>query len=238
MIQQTGLILSDIQYNYKDLTLRYDFNLKQGDILALIGPSGGGKTTLLDLIAGFLSPHQGTLSFQGNDLIPLAPSERPITMLFQHHNLFPHLSITQNVAIGIDPGLKLSKKDQENVANALSHVGLDNMGERLPATLSGGQRQRVALARALVRHKPLLLLDEPFSALDPSLSKNMMRLIKQAQEDLNLTVIYSTHSPMDSLGFADQVAYIKEGRIEEFGKPEDILNTNTQSPSVKDYLGN
>ena len=143
---------------------------------ALIGPSGGGKTTLLHAIAGFARPIAGTLVFDGYDLLPLGP-ERPLTLLFQEHNLFPHLSAAQNVGIGISPNLRLNAAQTAAVAGALARVGLPGLGNRMPAELSGGQRQRVALARALVRDRPLMLLDEPFSALDPGLRRDMIGLV-------------------------------------------------------------
>src|SRR5690606_16318521 len=138
------------------------------------GPSGGGKTTLLHAIAGFEQPEAGSLRFAGQDLLPLAPAQRPVSMLFQDHNLFPHLTAAENVALGLKPSLRLDAGERERVAATLAEVNLAELASRRPAELSGGQRQRVALARALLRGKPLMLLDEPFGALDPGLRREMI----------------------------------------------------------------
>jgi thiamine transport system ATP-binding protein len=149
----------------------FDAILPTEKCTALVGASGAGKTTLLNTLAGFVSPTSGKLLWQGQDLLPQLPAQRPFTSLFQEHNLFAHLDLFTNVGLGIDPGLRLTANQRQAVEEALTQVGLAGMGKRLPGSLSGGQRQRAALARALVRRQPWLLLDEPFSALDPGLRK-------------------------------------------------------------------
>ncbi len=135
----------------------------------MLGPSGAGKSTLLNLIAGFLPPASGSLRINGEVHNATPPAQRPVSMLFQENNLFNHLTVRQNISLGIHPGLKLSREEQAQVAAMAGQMGIDALLERLPGELSGGQRQRAALARCLVRQQPVLLLDEPFSALDPAL---------------------------------------------------------------------
>src|SRR5690606_15927985 len=159
------LELDALALSYPDFQARFDLTVAKGALCALIGPSGGGKTTLLHAIAGFERPDSGRLSFDGIHLIPLAPAQRPARLPFQDHNLLPHLTAAQDVGLGLDPGLRLTDGQRAEIENALARVDLAGFGGRRPAELSGGQRQRVALARALVRDRPLMLLDEPFSAL-------------------------------------------------------------------------
>ena len=207
------LILSDLSVEMAGFSARYDLAVPRGALCAVVGPSGGGKTTLLHAVAGFVRPVSGVLRFDGRDLAPLAPAERPLTLVFQEHNLFPHLTTADNVGLGIHPGLRLAAADRERVEAALARVGLAGMGGRRPAQLSGGQRQRVALARALVRDRPLLLLDEPFSALDQSLRREMIALVDAVRRERRLTVVMSIHTPEDAAGIADLFAEVRDGRV-------------------------
>lgn len=225
-----------LRFDYHSSPMVYDLTVASGSCTALIGPSGGGKSTLLNLIAGFEQPVGGDIIFDGLSLRDLPPQDRPVTMLFQEHNLFPHLTAAQNAGLGLHPGLKLSKAQERQVEETLDHVGLNGLGARLPAQLSGGQRQRVALARSLARNKPLLLLDEPFSALDPGRRKKMLTLVDQLRRDRGLTVIMASHAPEDAAIIADQIAYIEEGKIIQCGPPEQILG-NQASESIRHYLG-
>jgi thiamine transport system ATP-binding protein len=168
-----------------------------------MGASGAGKSTLLNLLAGFIEAQiedvegvegAGGIFFEGQRVDLLEPSRRPMTSLFQEHNLFAHLTVFDNLALGIRSNLKLNEHEQAQVEQALEQVGLANMGARLPKQLSGGQRQRVALGRALVRRKPLLLLDEPFSALDPALRQEMSALVKDLSQQHQLSVLLVTTS--------------------------------------------
>lgn len=191
----------------------YDLHMPSGQLWALVGPSGGGKTTLLHTLAGFEKPISGKVTFAGKDLLSLAPAQRPIAIVFQDHNLLPNLTAAQNAGLALSPALRLTKEDHRHIDAMLARVGLEGMGSRLPAQLSGGQRQRVALARALLTTKPLLLLDEPLANLDPGLRGEMMELIDALRKEKNLTVLLTTHTPDDVEGHADAILRVVDGRI-------------------------
>lgn len=231
------LEIRDLRFDYETSPMIYNLSASAGSCTALIGPSGGGKSTLLNLIAGFETPVSGNILFGGQTLTKLPPQDRPVTMLFQEHNLFPHLSAAQNVGLGLHPGLRLTANQKRQVRDALDHVGLAGLDNRHPAQLSGGQRQRVALARSLVRNKPLLLLDEPFSALDPGRRKHMLELVDRLRAERSLTVIMASHAPEDAKVIANQVAYIEDGQVIQTGTPERVLGPQA-SPKIQRYLGN
>jgi thiamine transport system ATP-binding protein len=231
LLEAANLVL-----DYPDFHAVYTLSVPAGALCGLIGPSGGGKTTLLHAIAGFETPSSGTLCFAGRDLIPLTPSERPLSILFQDHNLFPHLTTFDNVGLGIDPRLRLDHTGRENVERALARVGLGGMEGRRPAELSGGQRQRVAIARALVRGKPLMLLDEPFSGLDPGLRKEMIALVDQLRRDEGLTVLLSIHTPEELGAAADLMAFVAGGRVVAVAPPGEMLQGG-QNSAIDQYLG-
>ncbi|MGD9739864.1 MAG: thiamine ABC transporter ATP-binding protein [Bauldia sp.] len=217
------LVLDDVRVDYPEFSVRYDLEVPKGALCALIGPSGGGKTTLLHVIAGFSTPVAGRVLFDGRDLTHLPPAERPLSILFQDHNLFPHLTAAQNIGLGLDPRLKLTAAQRDRIEGALARVGLPDVGRRRPAELSGGQRQRVALARALVRDKPLMLLDEPFTGLDPGLRNDMISLVDTLRREDGLTVLMAIHSPEDAAAVADIVAFVDEGRVIAAGPPGEML---------------
>ena len=216
--------------------LTFDLEVETGDIVALIGPSGAGKSTLLAMVAGFLPPDSGTLTIAGQTIDRQLPSERPLSLLFQDHNLFPHLSVFENIGLGLHPGLKLSQEDKENIVVAASRVGIQKYLDRLPEQLSGGQKQRVALARCLIRKRPLLLLDEPFSALDPALRKEMLELVRSLAKEQQTTVLMVTHSPEDALKIAGKCAFISQGKIRVFGPTQQVLE-EPEDKELKKYLG-
>lgn len=203
--------------------------------VGVIGPSGGGKSTLLLAIAGFLPLQSGRILWHGRDLAPLAPGQRPLTMLFQEENLFPHLTLAQNLGLGLDPGLKLSPLQRELIETTLTRVGLNGMGARKPGTLSGGQQARAALARALLRARPLLLLDEPFSALGPALKSEMLDLVQQTASEIGATVLMVTHVPADARRIADQTILVADGAAHP-PQPTDDLFANPPA-ALRDYLG-
>ena len=165
--------LADVTVRFAEKQLAFDCAIPAGAAVAVAGPSGAGKSTLFNVIAGFERPASGSVTLLGKDMAGRDPAERPVSIVFQDNNLFAHLSIAENVGLGIDPGLKLDSSGRQRVFAALARVGLGGYERRLPGSLSGGERQRVALARALVRRRPILLLDEPFAALDPAMRAEM-----------------------------------------------------------------
>jgi thiamine transport system ATP-binding protein len=205
--------------------------VEKGALCAVIGPSGGGKTTLLHMIAGFEKPESGKLTFDARDLLPLEPAERPVAIVFQDHNLFPHLSAAQNVALGIRPSLRVSKGERLLIEEMLDAVGLRGLDARKPSEMSGGQRQRVALARALVSGRPLILLDEPFSSLDPGLRRDMVQLVGALRRKRPVTILMTIHTPEDVADLADQVVFVADGRIIASGAPSTILR-GSLAPSI------
>lgn len=205
------LQIENLTIRQGDFSLRANWSLAKGQKLAIIGPSGGGKSTLLSTIAGFVEPEKGQIRIDGQDLADMLPGARPVSLLFQENNLFPHLSVAQNVGLGRSPQLKLSKVDHLDIAQVLDRVGLPEMLHRRPADLSGGQRQRVALARALLRDRPLLMLDEPFAALGPALKKDMLGLVNDVTAETGATLIMVTHDPADAQQISDVTSLVSNG---------------------------
>ena len=173
------ITLESVQFRYEDMIMNFELHVAKGELVGIIGPSGAGKSTLLSLIAGFDAPVSGRLSIAGSNMEGITPDQRPVSMIFQDHNSFAHLDVWTNVALGISPGLKLDARQSDLINSALEHVGLLEFKSRKPTELSGGERQRIAIARALVRDKPVLLLDEPFTALGPALRREMLDLVRQ-----------------------------------------------------------
>jgi len=224
-----------LSFAYGAMTMRFSLRVRPGECMALIGPSGAGKSTLLSLIAGFETPLDGQVSVDGIDVGAMRPDQRPMTTLFQEHNLFSHLSVEQNIGLALHPGLKLTSAHRREVDEALERVDLAGLNRRFPATLSGGQRQRVALARTLARRKPVLLLDEPFSALDPPLRRSMLDLVNDIRRDRGLTIIMVSHLPDDAAWIAERTAFIDAGRV--IGVYEtDLLFSDTPPPEIAEYM--
>lgn len=230
------LLVDECRLDYPDFAALYSLTVPAGSMCAVVGPSGGGKTTLLHMIAGFETPVSGSLRFDGQDLAPLRPAERPIAMLFQDHNLFPHLTARENVGLGVRPSLRLSRAERDRVAAALAAVDLGDLADRRPGEMSGGQRQRVALARALVTEKPLLLLDEPFAALDPGLRRSMIKLVDRIRRERAMTVVITIHTPEDVRDIADMAAFVTDGRVIAVGSPAEVLSPS-RAPQIADFLG-
>ena len=210
MIRLDNVFLAD-----DTLPMTFDLQVAAGERIAIIGPSGAGKSTLLNLIAGFVLPTQGNIWLNGENHTRSAPYERPVSMLFQENNLFPHLTVQQNLALGLKTSLKLTALEQDQIERVADAVGLTSFLSRLPNSLSGGQKQRVALARCLLRDKPILLLDEPFSALDPELRLDMLNLIDELCHSKNLTLLLVTHQPSELTGKVDRLLRIENGRISQ-----------------------
>ena len=219
-----GLELRGIRFAFGAWDMALDLAVAHGGLTALLGASGAGKSTLLAIAAGFERPLAGETLVDGRDVTALPPAERPITTLFQDHNLFPHLPAAENVALGLDPGLRLNPGQRAAAAAALDRVGLAGKSRRLPRQLSGGERQRVAIARALVMRRPVLLLDEPFAALGPALRREMLALVDALRRDTGMTVLMVTHDPADARRVAETVAFMHEGRILASGPTGDMLD--------------
>jgi thiamine transport system ATP-binding protein len=218
------LVIENCRLTWPDFEADYSLSVQAGTLCAVIGPSGGGKTTLLHMIAGFETPESGTLTFEGKDLLPLEPAKRPVAIVFQDHNLFPHLTAAENVGLGLRPSLRLTAGEKRLVEETLEAVGLEGFDLRKPGEMSGGQRQRVALARALISERPLILLDEPFSSLDPSLRRDMVQLVDDLRRKRNVTILMTIHTPEDVAHLADQMAFVAGGRVVASGPPSSILN--------------
>jgi len=229
------LTLEQLRVVQDEFCLTADLTIETGQIAAVIGPSGGGKSTLLSVIAGFISLTYGTVKWQGNSLNKILPGERPITTVFQDHNLFPHLTAFENVALGVNPSMRLNHGDTARVQKAMESVDLGGFETRKPAALSGGQASRVVLARVLVRDKPLLLLDEPFAALGPALRCEMLDLVAELAKKGGATVLMVTHNPEDAIRIASQTIYVEGGIVE---KPvgTDLLMKNPPE-ALRVYLG-
>lgn len=215
--------------------LEADVTFTAGKVTALMGASGSGKSTLLAGIAGFLPLAQGRIRVNGADITDKAPGDRPLSMLFQDQNLFPHLTVAQNVGLGLRPDLRLTPEDRAARDGVLAQVGLDGMGDRLPRALSGGQQSRAALARALLRGRPWLLLDEPFSALGPALRADMLTLLRDMALAQGLSVLIVTHAPEDARTAADETSLVADGIVQA---PRDTSALFANPPqALRDYLG-
>ena len=215
--------------------LEADFTLPKGELCAVIGPSGAGKSTLLSAISGFFAPASGRVEIAGQDVTHLPPGERPLSILFQDSNLFPHLSVSDNLGLGISPNLRLTPKDRASITEALEKVGLADKAARRPAELSGGEQSRVALARTLLRARPLLLLDEPFAALGPALKRRMLDLVGELARANGTTVLMVTHDPLDAERLCPLTILLADGRAYPPQPTKSLLEN--PPPSLRAYLG-
>ncbi len=193
-----------------------------GSLTALLGPSGSGKSTLLRVFAGLETPDAGEVSILGNDVTGVRPQRRGVGFVFQHYAAFKHLTVRDNVAFGLKIRKRPKQEIRERVADLLHLVQLDGFADRYPAQLSGGQRQRMALARALAVEPKVLLLDEPFGALDAQVRKDLRGWLRRLHEDVHVTTVLVTHDQEEAMEVADRVAVMNEGRIEQTGKPRDL----------------
>lgn len=211
-------------------------SVPKGTVLTLLGPSGCGKTTLLRTIAGFVEPDDGRVIVDGHDISHLPPNQRQVGYVFQNYALFPHLSIANNVAYGLKVRKRPSAEIRERVARALDLVDLSAFADRYPAQLSGGQQQRVAIARALVLEPSVLLLDEPFNALDAKLRLTMQVELRKLIDRVGITSIFVTHDQLEAMTLSDTVAVMRAGAIEQMGSPLDIYDRPTNS-YVANFIG-
>lgn len=209
------ITLKQVHYAYPPMPMYFDLQLTRTEKVALIGTSGAGKSTLLNLIAGFEYAESGEIWLNGENHTATEPYQRPVSMLFQDNNLFNHLTVAENIALGLKPSLSLNKTEQQQVTDVAEQVGLEHYLPRLPQQLSGGQRQRVALARTLLRNRPILLLDEPFSALDPELRQEMLQLVDTICCQKQLCLLLVTHQLSEVINIMQRVIRIDNGRITE-----------------------
>ncbi len=208
------LVLDAMRVVMDGFTLEGEFSLAPGRQVAVIGPSGAGKSTLLDVIAGFLTLDQGRVSWQGRDLSALPPQDRPVSMLFQDQNLFPHLSLVRNLGLALRPdGGRLQPEEAERVDSVISRMGLAGLAGRKPGALSGGQQARGALARVLLQARPIILLDEPFAALGPALRAEMLEEVTMVAKASGALVLLVSHDPSDARNFAQEVVFVDQGRV-------------------------
>ncbi|WP_342528729.1 ABC transporter ATP-binding protein [Chryseomicrobium sp. FSL W7-1435] len=232
------LRLEQLEKSYKDgFSLSpVSLEIQQGEFFTLLGPSGCGKTTLLKLIAGLIEPVDGKLFLEQDNLTSIPSEQRNFAMMFQQPHLFPHMTIEENVAFGLRMRKFPKKERAARAAIVLEQVGLVGFENRYPADLSGGQQQRVSLARALVVEPTILLLDEPFSALDPLLKVEMQNLVKAIQRQYNLTTICVTHDQEEAFYLSDRLAIMKEGTILQLGHPQTLYEVPS-SLEVAKFLG-
>jgi ABC-type Fe3+/spermidine/putrescine transport system ATPase subunit len=230
--------LQGVTRRFANLTVLDNCSLvaEEGDILSLLGPSGCGKTTLLRCIAGFLQPDAGEIRIDGRDTVPVPVNRRPVGVVFQSYALFPHLTVARNIGYGLRMRGMRARDIVPRVAAALATVSLTGFEDRYPAQLSGGQQQRVAIARVLVLEPRVLLLDEPFSALDAKLRTTMQVELRQLIKRLGLTAIFVTHDQEEALTISDRIAVMHAGRIEQLGTPEEIFD-RPRSAYVADFIG-
>jgi sulfate transport system ATP-binding protein len=236
--------VNNLRKSFGQYTALADVSLavKSGKLTALLGPSGSGKTTLLRIIAGLEYPDDGSgrVLFHGEDVTNVPAGERKVGFVFQHYALFRHMSVFENIAFG----LKVRRRDRpakaeiaERVHKLLKLVQLENLAERLPNQLSGGQRQRVALARALAVEPKVLLLDEPFGALDAKVRKELRRWLRRFHEEIHLTTLFVTHDQEEALEIADEVVIMNNAKIEQIGTPQEVYD-RPATPFVYQFLGN
>ena len=215
-----------------DLHLR----IEPGELLTLLGPSGCGKTTTLRMLAGLESPTRGRILIGGEDVTRLPANRRDVSMVFQSYALFPHMSVAENVAYGLESGGMKAREARAAAESGLALVGLEGMGARLPSELSGGQQQRVAVARALVLEPQVLLLDEPLSNLDARLRRRVRTEIRELQQRLGFTAVYVTHDQEEALAVSDRIVVMQGGRIAQEGAPRELYEAPA-SEFIADFIG-
>jgi len=215
---------------------KLDLEIREGELITLLGPSGCGKTTTLRLIGGFETPDEGEIRFGDRPVTPLPPERRNIGIVFQSYALFPHMTVWQNVAFGLQMRREAHTAVARRVSTILEKVQLGGMEGRYPNQLSGGQQQRVALARALVTNPAVLLLDEPLANLDAKLREDMRFYIRELQRDVGITTIYVTHDQAEAMVLADRIAVMRDGVLQQIGAPEDIYR-RPSNPWVAEFIG-
>ncbi|MEO9819140.1 MAG: ATP-binding cassette domain-containing protein [Paracoccaceae bacterium] len=228
------LTVKNLLVRHGTFSLRADWSVQSGSRTVVIGPSGAGKSTLIGAVAGFVDVAQGQITLDGTDITHANPANRDIAMLFQDGNLFPTLTLEQNVSLGLRPSLKLDAEERQRVHTVLNKVGLSGFENRKPGQVSGGQQGRAALARILLQRKPLLLLDEPFSALGPALRQEMLDLVNDVLDETQATLLMVTHNPDDAKHIAQDIIFLDDG-VAHSPEPAEQLLANPH-PALKSYL--
>ena len=233
-----GVRISGVTKNFGDFTALHalDLEIREGEFLTLLGPSGCGKTTTLRLVAGFIQPTSGTIYLGDDDVTAVAPQHREIGMVFQDYALFPHMTVRENIAFGLEERRHEKRRIPERVDELLELIRLPDMGDRYPAEVSGGQRQRIAVARAVAYPPRVLLMDEPLGALDLKLREAMQVEIRRIQRELSITTIYVTHDQTEAMNMSDRIVVMNEGVIEQLGTAEEIYR-RPSSRFVADFVG-
>lgn len=226
------LEFKDIQLPRTSFNCVANFKILPGSRVILMGRSGSGKTSLFSLLAGFEKPTKGRILWKSQDLTALPPQQRPLTMLFQNYNLFPHLTVFQNVCLGVRPSLKLNTHEKKQVMDALDELQIQHLKDQYPSRLSGGEIQRAALARSFLRPSEILILDEPFAALGPRMRQEMVHLLLDLQKKKNLTLLMATHHPEDALNLGERLIFLEEGHI----TLDSLLPEALESMKLKSYL--
>lgn len=215
---------------------RVSLEVPSGDLLALLGPSGSGKTTLLRIIAGLESPDEGSVAHEGEDVTRKSPKDREVGFVFQHYALFRQMTVFENIAFGLRIRKTPAAEVTARVRELLNLIRLEGLESRYPAQLSGGQRQRVALARALAVRPRMLLLDEPFGALDAKVRQELRQWLRHLHDEMHVTTVFVTHDQEEAFEVADHVVVMRAGRIEQSGSPQDVFD-RPANPFVMDFLG-
>jgi sulfate transport system ATP-binding protein len=234
-----SITIAGVSRRFGDFQALSGVNLQvpAGSLTALLGPSGSGKTTLLRIIAGLESADSGQVLFDDRDVTQLAARERGVGFVFQHYALFRHMTVAENIAFGLRVRKSPANDVNRRVQELLQLVRLEGLGQRLPTELSGGQRQRVALARALAVRPQMLLLDEPFGALDARVRQELRGWLRRLHQEMHVTTVFVTHDQEEAFEMADQVVVMNQGRIEQTGSPQQVFDHPATS-FVMDFLGN
>ena len=233
-----GIEISDVNKNFGDFVALEDVTLSipTGQLTALLGPSGGGKSTLLRIIAGLEAADSGSVVIDGTDATGLPAQKRNVGFVFQHYAAFKHMTVAKNVAFGLEIRKRPKDEVEAKVEELLALVHLTQFGHRLPSQLSGGQRQRMALARALAIEPTVLLLDEPFGALDAKVRKELRDWLRRLHDEVHVTTVFVTHDQEEALEVANSIVVINEGRIEQIGSPDDLYD-RPANDFVQSFLG-
>jgi sulfate transport system ATP-binding protein len=233
-----GIAVKNLTKSFGDFTAvdNVSFDVKQGQLLTLLGPSGSGKSTILRIIAGLEEPDAGAVYLTGTEATSLPAQKRSVGFVFQHYALFKHMTVRKNIAFGLEVQRRPRHEIRERVKELLALVKLEGYGDRYPSQLSGGQRQRVALARSLAPKPKVLLLDEPFGALDAKVRQNLAAWLRELHHEIQVTSIFVTHDQEEAIEISDGIVVLNRGRVEQIGKPEEIYD-RPETKFVASFIG-